>query len=66
LGTEGLMTRIQEDHPDIRISLGGGISTIDEVNVLKTAGAHHVLVGSALHDGRIGRRQLANLKTAED
>ncbi len=65
LGTEGLLARIREDHPGICFSVGGGISTMDEVNALRAAGAHAVLVGSALHDGRIGYQQLAQL-TAED
>jgi len=65
LGTEGLLARIREAHPNIRFSVGGGISTIAEVIDLRTAGAHGVLVGSALHDGRIGHRQLARL-TASD
>ena len=66
LGTEGLMSRIHEAHPTIRISLGGGISTIDEVKRLNAAGADRVLVGSAIHDGRIGRQQLACLSNAVD
>jgi len=65
LGTEGLLARIRDAHPGISFSVGGGISTIEEVIDLRTAGAHGVLVGSALHDGRIGHRQLARL-TASD
>jgi phosphoribosylformimino-5-aminoimidazole carboxamide ribotide isomerase len=65
LGTEGLLARIREAHPGISVSLGGGISSIDEVIDLKIAGAHAVLVGSALHDGRIGRQQLARLTAGE-
>jgi phosphoribosylformimino-5-aminoimidazole carboxamide ribotide isomerase len=61
LGTEGLLARIREAHPGICFSVGGGISTMDEVNALRAAGAHAVLVGSALHDGRIGYPQLARL-----
>ncbi len=65
LGTEGLLARIREDHPGICFSVGGGISTMDEVNALRAAGAHAVLVGSALHDGRIGYQQLARLTAAD-
>jgi phosphoribosylformimino-5-aminoimidazole carboxamide ribotide isomerase len=61
LGTESLFVRIREAHPGISVSVGGGISTMEEVIDLKAAGAHGVLVGSALHDGRIGHRQLARL-----
>jgi phosphoribosylformimino-5-aminoimidazole carboxamide ribotide isomerase len=65
LGTESLLARIRESHPGIDLSVGGGISTIEEVTDLRTAGAQGILVGSALHDGRIGHRQLAGL-TAGD
>jgi phosphoribosylformimino-5-aminoimidazole carboxamide ribotide isomerase len=65
LGTEGLLARIREAHPGICFSVGGGISTIDEVNALRAAGAHAVLVGSALHDGRIGYQQLARLNAGD-
>jgi phosphoribosylformimino-5-aminoimidazole carboxamide ribotide isomerase len=58
LGTERLMAQILEDHPHVEIFLGGGISRIEEVIHLKEAGAAGVLIGSALHDGRIGRREL--------
>jgi phosphoribosylformimino-5-aminoimidazole carboxamide ribotide isomerase len=65
LGNEGLLVRVREAHPGISLSVGGGISTIEEVIDLKTAGADGVLVGSALHDGRIGHRQLARLTARE-
>jgi phosphoribosylformimino-5-aminoimidazole carboxamide ribotide isomerase len=65
LGTEGLLTRIREIYPGIRVSMGGGVSSMEDVIDLKTAGVCKVLVGSALHDGRIGRPQLARL-TAVD
>jgi len=41
--------------------VGGGISRIEEVLALRNAGAAAVLIGSALHDGRIGARELARL-----
>jgi len=61
LGTEGLMARIREANPGVRVSVGGGISRIEEVLALRNAGAAAVLIGSALHDGRIGARELARL-----
>ena len=61
LGTTSLTARIRESHPQVRISVGGGISRIEEVIQLRNEGAAGVLVGSALHDGRIGRRELARL-----
>ncbi len=60
-GTEGLMARIRKAHAGVHISVGGGISRIEEVLALLNAGAAAVLVGSALHDGRIGARELARV-----
>jgi len=60
-GTEGLMVRIRKAHSGVRVGVGGGISRIEEVLALLNAGAAAVLVGSALHDGRIGARELARL-----
>jgi phosphoribosylformimino-5-aminoimidazole carboxamide ribotide isomerase len=64
-GTEELMIQIRDSDPDVRLYLGGGISRIEEVVELKQAGAAGVLIGSALHDGRIGARELARLAAAE-
>jgi len=61
LGTDGLMASIRQAHPRVRLSVGGGISRIEEVLALRNAGAATVLVGSALHDGRIGARELERL-----
>jgi len=63
LGTDCLMASIRRAHPRVRLSVGGGISRIEEVLALRNAGAATVLVGSALHDGRIGARELARLDT---
>jgi phosphoribosylformimino-5-aminoimidazole carboxamide ribotide isomerase len=61
VGMADLLARIRELHPAVRISVGGGISGIDEVRALRNDGAASVLVGSALHNGRIGLRELAAL-----
>jgi phosphoribosylformimino-5-aminoimidazole carboxamide ribotide isomerase len=60
-GTDELLTRLVQERPGARFSVGGGISGIDEIVGLRRAGAAAVLVGSALHDGRIGREELAQL-----
>ena len=55
IGTEELLTRLR-GHSSARssISVGGGIRGIDDLQRLKGLGASSVLVGSAIHDGRIG------------
>ena len=41
--------------------VGGGVAGIEDVRALCRSGVEGVLVGSALHDGRIGRAELASL-----
>jgi phosphoribosylformimino-5-aminoimidazole carboxamide ribotide isomerase len=60
-GTEELLAQLRQERPDAQISVGGGISGTDEVLVLRNAGAKAVLLGSALHDGRIGPKLLATI-----
>ena len=60
-GTGRLMERILADAPWISLSVGGGISRIDEIAALRDAGVSAVLAGSAIHDGRIGVRELRSL-----
>ena len=61
-GTEGLLSRLREERPDARISVGGGIASMEQILAFRQAGCAAVLVGSALHDGRIGRPELAQLQ----
>ncbi len=60
-GTLDLLGRIRSAHPEVGVSVGGGISGIEEVAKIRNAGSSGVLIGSALHDGRIGKRELARL-----
>jgi phosphoribosylformimino-5-aminoimidazole carboxamide ribotide isomerase len=45
----------------VQLTAGGGISRIEEVLDLRDVGANGVLIGSALHDGRIGIRELEQI-----
>ncbi len=54
LGTLPLLSAIRADHPAIDLVAGGGVSGVGDLRDLGAAGASGVLVGSALHDGRIG------------
>jgi phosphoribosylformimino-5-aminoimidazole carboxamide ribotide isomerase len=60
-GTDELLLLVRQSHPAVEVSVGGGISGMEDLLALRTAGAAAVLVGSALHDGRIGREQLDRL-----
>jgi phosphoribosylformimino-5-aminoimidazole carboxamide ribotide isomerase len=61
-GTEALLSRLRARYPGMEISVGGGISDLDEITAFRGQGAAAVLVGSALHDGRIGSRDLDQLR----
>jgi phosphoribosylformimino-5-aminoimidazole carboxamide ribotide isomerase len=58
-GSVELLAQIREAYPEIELIVGGGIRAIDQVVELKNLGAAGVLLGSSLHDGSIGRRELA-------
>jgi phosphoribosylformimino-5-aminoimidazole carboxamide ribotide isomerase len=60
-GTKDLMTRVLSAHPAVDVFVGGGISTMEEISGIRDAGSRGVLIGSALHDGRVGTRELAQL-----
>jgi phosphoribosylformimino-5-aminoimidazole carboxamide ribotide isomerase len=57
-GTHGVMDGIRQADPQVQITVGGGIASVEEILALRNAGATAVLVGSAIHDGRLGRREL--------
>lgn len=60
-GTLPLATSLVEIDPALEIIAGGGVRDIGDVRALLDAGVSSVLVGSALHDGRIGRREMDSL-----
>jgi len=60
-GTADLLAPLLRERPDVVIAVGGGIAGIDQVRACRDLGACAVLVGSALHDGRIGRQELDRL-----
>ena len=61
LGSHDLIARIRDARPSVQLTAGGGISRIEEVLDLRDVGANGVLIGSALHDGRIGIRELEQI-----
>ena len=60
-GVDALLAAIRASAPDVEVALGGGIVAIEGVERYRDQGASAVLIGSALHDGRIGRDQLRSL-----
>ncbi|MDG3006394.1 HisA/HisF-related TIM barrel protein [Paludisphaera mucosa] len=57
-GTDHLLGPLLQAHPRVEFTVGGGISGVDEAAAWRDRGAAAVLVGSALHDGRIDRNAL--------
>lgn len=53
-GHVALLASLAAGHPAVEWSLGGGVAGPADLDRLADAGAAAVLVGSALHDGRIG------------
>lgn len=56
-GTVELCERLRHDHPHCELTAGGGVRDAVDVRCFYTAGVDHVLVASALHDGRITREE---------
>jgi phosphoribosylformimino-5-aminoimidazole carboxamide ribotide isomerase len=61
-GTDAGRAALRASDQDLEIAVGGGISGIDEIHQLRGQDVTAVLVGSALHDGRIGREELVGLR----
>ena len=49
----GLLRDLAARHPEVEWVAGGGVRDRSDVDALSIAGASAVLVGSAIHDGRI-------------
>jgi phosphoribosylformimino-5-aminoimidazole carboxamide ribotide isomerase len=62
VGTEDLLMRLRARYPAVSITVGGGIGGIEDVLRIRKLGASAVLVGSAIHDGRIGRAELKRIE----
>ncbi len=66
IGTGSLLQQILDRSPEVAVGVGGGVRGVDEVLSLRGLGASSVLVGSAIHDGRIGRRELEWIRREPD
>jgi phosphoribosylformimino-5-aminoimidazole carboxamide ribotide isomerase len=61
LGTEALCAEVRRRWPNLKVVLGGGIGSPDDLRRAAACGAEAVLVASALHDGRLTRNDLEAL-----
>lgn len=56
----GMYEQIQQNHADLKLIASGGVSTMQDILDLNTAGIHGVIVGKAIYEGRI---QLSEINT---
>ncbi|MCA9217493.1 MAG: hypothetical protein KDB27_30705 [Planctomycetales bacterium] len=55
-GTEQLLQQIKATHPQIELTVGGGVKTRADVHRLLDCGASNILVSTALHNGELIQR----------
>ena len=65
ISTRDLCLRIRRAYPELELTTGGGVRQTDDLRWLSDAGIDGVLVASALHDGRITRRDIESLRVVE-
>jgi phosphoribosylformimino-5-aminoimidazole carboxamide ribotide isomerase len=53
-----VLEQVRASLPGLSIAVGGGIANVDQVHELRRQGASTVLLGTALHNGRIGRLEI--------
>jgi phosphoribosylformimino-5-aminoimidazole carboxamide ribotide isomerase len=58
---EALCRRLATAYPGLELTIGGGIRDAEDLRRVRQWGVRAVLVASALHDGRLGREDLAAL-----
>jgi phosphoribosylformimino-5-aminoimidazole carboxamide ribotide isomerase len=61
-GTERLCRLLAKSHPELELIAGGGVTSASQILQLADLGCSGVLIGSALHDGRLTRDQLEHAK----
>jgi phosphoribosylformimino-5-aminoimidazole carboxamide ribotide isomerase len=63
-GTEDLAARLAAAYPAVEVAAGGGVRDVEDLQRLQSSGVRAVLVASALHDGRLRREHLDQLRRA--
>jgi phosphoribosylformimino-5-aminoimidazole carboxamide ribotide isomerase len=54
----GLYQSILYQFPDIQLVASGGVSTIEELTILKDLGCYGVIIGKAIYENKISLKQL--------
>ena len=47
-----------EEHPDLYLIASGGVSSMEDIRALETAGVPAVIFGKALYEGRITLKEI--------
>jgi phosphoribosylformimino-5-aminoimidazole carboxamide ribotide isomerase len=58
IGTEAVCRECRRRWPKLELTAGGGVRGADDLRRLAELGVDHVLVASALHDGRLSREDV--------
>ena len=66
VGTFGLARALRKRFGPIEVTVGGGVASLSDLHAARDAGASAVLVGSALHDGRLTAEDLGLLTGRAD
>ena len=53
-----MASEVVRRHPRLEVAIGGGVAGRADLEAVAQAGVHALLVGSAFHDGRLGRDDL--------
>jgi phosphoribosylformimino-5-aminoimidazole carboxamide ribotide isomerase len=63
--TGSLCQSLLTEFPDLHLTCGGGIRNLDDLRQWRAFGAKQILAASALHDGRLTKRDLAAVAAIE-
>jgi cyclase len=55
-----LYKKILEEFPSLKLIASGGVSDLNELQVLSDAGLHGAIIGKAIYENRISLKQLSN------
>jgi phosphoribosylformimino-5-aminoimidazole carboxamide ribotide isomerase len=58
-----LYKKVLASFPEINFIASGGVTTIEDVILLKEIGCHGVIIGKAIYEGKISLSQLSNINT---
>ena len=61
-GTEALIQQLRHEDAGLQICCGGGLANLAQISTLARQGADAVLLATTLHEGRIGRAEVDQIR----